>query len=98
MSKTGIPLDLIEEVFSSRGRVRILYLMARKGSINITRLFKEAGLSYETTWRHLRRLLDLGIVKEVRLGRLRIFQLNEEHPLADRIVALFSGVVRGAES
>ncbi|RLG52712.1 MAG: ArsR family transcriptional regulator [Thermoproteota archaeon] len=82
--------ELIERSLSSRGRIRILYLLAKHEMLNITSLAKEAHLSFEVTRRHLGNLLELGIVEEHRLGRIRIFRLNKRHPMTRKILALFS--------
>ena len=82
----------VEEVLSSRGRVRILYLLTRWGALNISRLARDTNLSVEMTKRHLKKLSELGIVKELKLGRFKLYQLEKEHPLSDRIIALFSRV------
>jgi len=85
-------LWLIEEALSSRGRVRILCFLTRMGALNISRLARDTKLSVEMTKRHLKKLSELGVVKELKLGRFRLYQLDEGHPLAERIIALFSGV------
>ncbi len=82
--------ELIERSLSSRGRIRLLYLLAKHEMLNITSLAKEAHLSFEVTRRHLCNLLELGIVEEHRLGRIRIFRLNKTHPMTRKILALFS--------
>ncbi len=82
--------ELIERSLSSRGRIRLLYLLAKHEMLNITSLAKEAHLSFEVTRRHLGNLLELGIVEEHRLGRIRIFRLNKRHPMTRKILALFS--------
>jgi len=92
LNEAEIPLWLIEEALSSKGKVRILFLLTRMEALNITRLARETKLSVEVTKRHLKKLIELGIVKELRLGRFRFYQLDREHPLAIRIIALFSGV------
>ncbi len=82
--------ELIERSLSSRGRIRLLYLLAKFEMLNITSLAKEAHLSFEVTRRHLTSLLELGIVEEHRLGRIRVFRLNKKHPITKKILALFS--------
>ncbi|RLG49704.1 MAG: ArsR family transcriptional regulator [Thermoproteota archaeon] len=82
--------EFIERSLSSRGRIRLLYLLAKHEMLNITSLAKEAHLSFEVTRRHLGNLLELGIVEEHRLGRIRIFRLNKRHPMTRKILALFS--------
>ncbi len=80
----------LERVLGSRGRVRILRILARAGGLNVTRLAREAGLSYETTVGHVRLLAEEGVVRERRLGRVRIVELATDRPEVRRIVSLLS--------
>ena len=80
----------LEEVLSSKGRVRLLILLSRHHEMNVTGLAREAGLSYETTIGHLTALLEKGVVKEERVGRLRMFSMDEETPIGRKIKGLFS--------
>ena len=82
--------ELIEQSLSSRGRIRLLYLLAKFEMLNITSLAREAHLSFEVTRRHLSSLLKLGLVEEYKLGRIRVFQLNKRHPMTKKLLALFS--------
>lgn len=70
----------MEDVFASRGRIRILKLLMREGEVNITRIIKETGLHYNLVIKHLEVLEDLGLVVERRFGRSRIFSLNYDNP------------------
>ncbi len=89
-SNQGVSFEQIELALSSKGRIRLLYLLARNEMLNITSLAKKAHLSFEVTRRHLSMLSDLGIVEEHKLGRIRVFRLNREHPISRRILRLFS--------
>ena len=82
--------ELIEQSLSSKGRIRLLYLLAKFEMLNITSLAKEAHLSFEVTRRHLGSLLELGIVEEYKLGRIRVFKLNKRNPITRKILELFS--------
>ncbi len=83
---------MIEEALCSRGRIRILYLLTRVGALNLTRIARDSKLSVEMTKRHLRRLSELGIISELRLGRFKFYELERKHPLAEKIISLFSEV------
>jgi DNA-binding transcriptional ArsR family regulator len=67
----------IEEVFSSKGRVRILRVLAEIGELNISEISRRSGLNYSTTNRHLQILESAGLVKQRRYGRIRIYRFNE---------------------
>ena len=67
----------IEDVFSSRGRVRILRILAEIGELNISALARRAGLNYGTASEHLRVLEEAGLVRHKSFGRIRIFRFND---------------------
>jgi DNA-binding transcriptional ArsR family regulator len=67
----------IEEVFSSRGRVRILRILAEIGELNISALARRAGLNYSTAREHLRVLEEANLVRHKSFGRIRIFRFND---------------------
>lgn len=67
----------IEDVFASRGRVRILRILAEIGELNISALARRAGLNYSTAREHLRVLEAAGLVRHKRFGRIRIFRFND---------------------
>ena len=72
----------IEDVFSSKGRVRILRILAEIGELNISEIARRAGLNYTTTNQHLQTLEDAGLVRYKKFGRIRIFSFNDESPRA----------------
>ncbi len=80
----------MEDVFASRGRIRILKLLMREGEVNITRIIKETGLHYNLVIKHLEVLEDLGLVVERRFGRSRIFSLNYDNPKVTLVRDLIS--------
>jgi DNA-binding transcriptional ArsR family regulator len=67
----------IEDVFSSRGRVKILRILVEIGELNISEIARRAGLNYATTNQHLEALENYGLVQHKKFGRIRIFRLNE---------------------
>ncbi len=78
----------IENVFSSKGRVRILRILAEIGELNISEIARRAGLNYATTNQHLKVLEDADLVRHKRFGRIRIFRYHEENPRARKIKEL----------
>ncbi|MCK4933638.1 winged helix-turn-helix transcriptional regulator [Candidatus Bathyarchaeota archaeon] len=70
---------IIEEVFSSRGRVRILRILSEIGELNISELARRAGLNYATAKVHLQILKDAGLITHKSFGRIRIFRFNEDN-------------------
>ena len=72
----------IEDVLSSKGRVKILRILVEIGELNSSEIARRAGLNYTTTSQHLKILESFELVRHKRFGRIRIFRLNEENPRA----------------
>ncbi len=71
---------MLEEVFASKGRLKVLLVLLRLGEANITKIVKETGLNHKLVEEHLSRLVELGLVHEKRYGRLRVFSINTSNP------------------
>jgi len=80
----------IENVFSSKGRVKILRILSEIGELNISEIARRAGLNYATTNQHLRILENFKLVRHKTFGRIRIFRFNEENPRAKMIGQLMA--------
>ena len=85
-----------EEIFSSKGRVKVLKSLAERGEMNISEITRKTSLNHTTTSAHLRRLCDLGIVEEKKFGRIRIFRFKKEDPRAWAIQTLFESFKKGS--
>jgi len=79
---------MIEDVLSSRGRVKILRILVEIGELNISEIARRAGLNYATTNEHLLALENHGLVRHKRFGRIRIYRFNVENPRAGMIKKL----------
>ena len=75
----------IEEVFSSKGRVKILRILSEIGELNISEIARRAGLNYTTTNQHLQVLENNKLIRHKTFGRIRIFRYNEENARARMI-------------
>ena len=78
----------IEEVFSSKGRVKILKILTKIGELNISEIARRTGLNYTTTNQHLQALEHHRLVRHKSFGRIRIFRLDEENPRARMVKEL----------
>lgn len=78
----------IEDVFSSKGRVKILRILSEIGELNISEIARRAGLNYATTNQHLQVLENYKLVRHKTFGRIRIFRYNDENPRARMIKEL----------
>ncbi len=77
-----VPLD---EILSSKGRVRILVLLSNTIELNISEIARRTGLNYATADKHLRDLEDVGIIQQKKFGRIRIYKFNGSNPRASAI-------------
>ncbi|WP_054841944.1 winged helix-turn-helix domain-containing protein [Vulcanisaeta distributa] len=78
-------VDFIEDLFSSRIRVRVLKALIKYKEVNITKLSRELGVNYKVIEYHIEALKRLGIAEEKRFGRIRIIRISEGDP---RVLAI----------
>lgn len=71
-----IPVELL---FSSRGRIKIIRLLAECGELNISEIARRTQLNHSTTRRHLQFLERAQLVQEKTFGRIRIFRYKIEN-------------------
>ena len=67
----------IEQVFSSKPRMKILKLIARLGTLNVSDIARRIGLNYSTTNEHLKLLEAEGVLRQTVYGRIRMYRFNE---------------------
>ena len=63
-----------EELLGSRGRIRVLQVLAESRELNISEIGRRTGMNYTTVERHLERLREMGLLREKRYGKIRIFE------------------------
>lgn len=79
----------IEDLFSSRGRVKILKELAASTELNISELCRRVNLNHSSTKSHLEVLLKSGLVEEKIFGRIKIYRYNIENLRARSLKSLF---------
>lgn len=67
----------VEDVFSSRLRVKIVKILMQIGELNVSEIARRLRINYETTSQHLKILEDEGVLLHKTFGRIRLFRLNE---------------------
>ena len=72
----------IEEVFSSKPRMKILRIIARLGALNVSDIARRINLNYSTTNQHLKLLEAEGILQQRVYGRVRMYRFNSLSPKA----------------
>lgn len=73
--------ELLEIVFASRAQTRVVqhFLEKPKDFFNLSRIAKETDLAHSTIHRVMQPLVDMGLVKEIRVGQqIRLFILEVE--------------------
>ncbi|MEM4657009.1 MAG: winged helix-turn-helix domain-containing protein [Candidatus Methanosuratincola sp.] len=79
----------VEEIFSSKGRVKVLKALAESGEMNISEITRRTKLNHTTTSAHLEQLCKMGVIEEKRFGRVRIFRFKKDDPRGWAIRTLF---------
>jgi DNA-binding transcriptional ArsR family regulator len=75
----------VEEVFSSKLRMRILKVLAQVGEVNVSEIARRIGVNYQSASKHLQVLEDEGIIQHKMFGRIRLYRLNEHSPKAKAV-------------
>ncbi len=79
----------VEEVLSSRGRVKVLKVLLDSVELNISEVVKRAGLNYTAAASHLDALKKAGLLEEKVFGRIRILRVKLEDPRVQALKRLF---------
>lgn len=75
----------VDDVFSSKPRMRILKILAQIGELNVSEIARRLGVNYNTTSKHLKVLEDEDILKHKAFGRIRLYRFNENSPKAKTV-------------
>jgi len=63
-----------EDLLGSKGRIRVLQVLAESGELNISEVGRRTGMNYTSVERHLDALREMGLLREKRYGKIRIFE------------------------
>ncbi len=80
----------LDELLSSKARVKVLKVILERGEVNINQIIKETRLNYKTVNKHVNYLVNAGLVEEVRVGRLRLLRPNWLNPKTRKLEEFFS--------
>jgi DNA-binding transcriptional ArsR family regulator len=78
----------VEDVFSSRLRMKILRIVVQIGELNGSEIARRLNVNYSTTSKHLKTLEDEGILAHKTYGRIRLYRLNEHSSRAKAVQTL----------
>lgn len=90
MSLETTPKVPIEDIFSSKGRIKILKELAASNELNISELCRRVDLNHSSTKSHLEVLLKSGLIEEKKFGRIKIYRFKVEDLRARSLRSLFN--------
>jgi predicted transcriptional regulator len=70
----------VEDVFSSRLRMKILKIMFNVGELNVSEIARRLRINYVSASKHMRILEEEGILQHKMFGRIRLYRVNEQSP------------------
>ena len=75
----------LEEVFSSKLRMKILELIYNLGSLNVSDVARRLNTNFAATSEHLKVLEEEGILQGLVYGRVRMYRFNENSSKAKAV-------------
>ncbi|MHA1309867.1 MAG: winged helix-turn-helix domain-containing protein [Candidatus Helarchaeota archaeon] len=69
----------IIDLLSSKGRVKILYLLAKYNELNITQIVKMTKMNSTQVNTHLKYFVNNKVIEEKKFGRVKIYRLMTEY-------------------
>lgn len=75
----------VEDVFSSKLRIRIVKLLMQMGELNISDIARRLGINHNAASKHLQILEKEGILQQKIFGRIRLYRIKENSPKAKAI-------------
>ncbi|NVM05151.1 MAG: winged helix-turn-helix transcriptional regulator [Candidatus Helarchaeota archaeon] len=72
-------LPPMDRLFCSKGRVKILMILAKAGELNISEVARRAELNHGSCSNHLKYLAKHNVLQEKRFGRIRIYRFKIEN-------------------
>ena len=79
---------MVEDVLNSRGRMKIIRILAEQGELNISKIAELAELNHSTTISHLGALEKAELVERKEFGRIKIYKFKENHARAQALKQL----------
>ena len=67
----------LEDVFSSKLRMKILKLIYDLGQLNVSDIARRLNTNFTSTSEHLKVLEAAGILQELSYGRIRMYRFNQ---------------------
>ncbi len=75
----------VENVFSSKIRMKIMKILMRVGELNGSEIARRLNVNYGTTKKHLEILEDQDILRHKQYGRICLYKFNEHSSRAKAV-------------
>ncbi len=69
----------IEDIFSSRGKTKIIKLLALRNELNISKIVELTGLNHYSVKSHLFFFKEMNFIQEKTFGRIKIYRFKTEN-------------------
>ncbi|MFX0139149.1 MAG: winged helix-turn-helix domain-containing protein [Candidatus Hodarchaeota archaeon] len=71
-------LPPLEKILTSKGRIKILKVLAKEGELHTTQIAERTKLNYAACSSHLKKLVEYNVVQEKVFGKVRIYRFRIE--------------------
>jgi len=86
--------EILEEILSSRGRIRILIILAKSQTpLTIYKISKLTGLSTKNTRKNIEILIKHKWIKEIKINRATYYKINEDDEIAKEFLKFIKRVI-----
>ncbi|MGQ9479479.1 MAG: hypothetical protein ACUVQ0_05660 [Thermoproteota archaeon] len=73
-------IKLLEDVSSSISCSRIFWTLLKNGEVGLSELIRQTRLNHKIVRKNIDRMIEKGLIKEKRFGRLKVYVLNDSDP------------------
>jgi predicted transcriptional regulator len=81
--------SIIEDLLGSKWKIRVLKKIIEEKEVNISNLAKETSSNFKKVEQYLKLLNELEIIREKRLGKIRLIIVNEKSPIFSNLERMF---------
>jgi predicted transcriptional regulator len=81
--------SIIENLLGSKWKIRVLKKIIEEKEVNISNLAKETSSNFKKVEQYLKLLNELEIIREKRLGKIRLIIVNEKSPISSNLERMF---------
>lgn len=75
----------VEDVFSSKLRMKILKILHEVGELNVSEIARRLNVNYVSASEHMKILEEEKILQHKLFGRIRLYRFNDQSPKAKAV-------------